>query len=183
MPADKDDLQVRKVKINDSGIISYKKVKGDIWASGYDERVQDKLGSMGLFGTYQVSFFPDKNGSSDAAYFLKVIPLGKTFSPKKTPKTPLYSIVGPEGISLPISEPSGKSKLHPFGIEWKVLKSSKGGEIHHLSAKSYCAYVEKLPNNKWRILSSSYNNSKIYNTLEELAKGVDHPWATKTRGD
>ena len=86
MPADKNDLQVRKVKINDDGVVSYTKVQGEIWASGYDERVEDMLDDMGLYGTYQVSFFPDKDGSSDAVYFLKVIPLKKKTPVKKVPK-------------------------------------------------------------------------------------------------
>ena len=60
MPLYYKNKQIRHVTIGKGGrVTKYKVWKGDLWASGYDERAQDNLDNLKLKpGIYVVSFYP-----------------------------------------------------------------------------------------------------------------------------
>lgn len=59
MPLKKRDKQIRIVTIKGRKITRYQEVQGDLWLSGYDERVSDTLAQSKLpDGNYRVSFYP-----------------------------------------------------------------------------------------------------------------------------
>ena len=58
MKPKKGELQVREVVFDKGVVTAYKVVRGDLWVSGYDERVGMELINTDYDGTYRVTFYP-----------------------------------------------------------------------------------------------------------------------------